>query len=51
MIEEYEIATSAVEALNSMERRLKLARNVNLTGQISQWSMTVARVLSIPELS
>jgi hypothetical protein len=45
------LVIAAVEALNSMERRLKLARNVNLTGQISQWSMTVAKVLSILELS
>ena len=43
----------------SMDRRtflitgaaLKLARNVNLTGQISQRSMTVAQVFSIQELS
>ena len=51
MVEEYEIDTSAVEELNSIERRLKLARNVNLAGQISQRSMTVAKVLSIQELS
>ena len=50
VVEEYEIDTSAVE-LNSIERRLKLVRNAKLAGQISQRSMTVAKVLSIPELS
>ena len=53
VVEEYEIDTSAVEALNSIERRaaIETGQECEPTGQISQRSMTVAKVLSIQELS
>ena len=52
MVEEYEIDTSAVEALNSMERRAAIETGQECEPDRSDLtlSMTVARVLSIPEL-
>jgi hypothetical protein len=52
---EYEIDTDVIEALNSVERRAAIEtgqeqENVNLTAQISQKSMTLAKVFTIDEL-
>jgi hypothetical protein len=55
IIEEYEIDTALVEALNSVERRAAIEtgheqENVNLTGQISAKSIALSKVMTLPEL-
>jgi hypothetical protein len=55
VIEEYEIDTALVEALNSVERRAAIEtgqeqENVNLTGQISAKSIALSKVMTLPEL-
>jgi Terminase small subunit len=54
-IEEYDIDTSAIEALNTVERRAAIEtgqeqENVNVTGQISAKSIALSKVMSLPEL-
>jgi enoyl-[acyl-carrier-protein] reductase (NADH) len=55
VVEEYEIDTGAIEALNSIEKRAAVEtgqeqENVNLTGQISAKSIALSKVMSLPEL-
>jgi hypothetical protein len=52
---EYKIDTGVIEALNAVERRAAIEtgqeqENIQLTGQISQKSMTLAKVFSLEEL-
>ena len=52
---EYEIDTGVIEALNSVEKRAAIEtgqeqENVNLTGHVSAKSITLSKVLTIPEL-
>jgi hypothetical protein len=54
VVEEYEIDTGLVEALNSVERRAAIEtgqeqENVNLTGQISAKSIALSKVMTLPE--
>jgi hypothetical protein len=54
-VEEYEIDTGVIEALNSVEKRAAIEtgqeqENVNLTGQISARSIALSKVMSIHEL-
>jgi hypothetical protein len=55
VVEEYEINTALIEALNSVEKRAAIEtgqeqENVNLTGQISAKSIALSKVMSLPEL-
>jgi hypothetical protein len=55
VVEEYEIDTGMVEAMNSVEKRAAIEtgqeqENVNLTGQISAKSIALSKVMSLPEL-
>jgi enoyl-[acyl-carrier-protein] reductase (NADH) len=55
VVEEYEINTALIEALNSVERRAAIEtgqeqENVNLTGQISAKSIALSKVMSLEEL-
>jgi phage terminase small subunit len=55
IVEEYEIDTALVEAMNSVERRAAIEtgqeqENVNLTGQISAKSIALSKVMSLEEL-
>jgi phage terminase small subunit len=55
IVEEYEIDTALVEAMNSVERRAAVEtgqerENVNLTGQISAKSIALSKVMTLPEL-
>jgi hypothetical protein len=54
-IEEYEIDTGAIEALNSVEKRAAIEpcqeqENIKLSGQISQRGAAMARAFSLEEL-
>jgi len=54
-VEEYEIDTAAVEALNSIEKRAAIEtgqeqENIQVTGQISARAMTLSKVCTIEEL-
>ena len=54
-VEEYEIDTALVESMNSVEKRAAIetgqeSENVNLTGQVSTKSITLSKVMTIPEL-
>ena len=54
-VEEYEIDVSAIEALNSVEKRAAIEtgqeqENVSITGNISAKSIALSKVLTIPEL-
>jgi phage terminase small subunit len=54
IVEEYEIDTALVEAMNSVEKRAAIEtgqeqENVNLTGQISQKSIALSKVLTYEE--
>ena len=55
VVEEYEINTPLIEALNSVEKRAaietgKEQENFNLTGQISSNAIALSKVMTIPEL-
>ena len=55
VVEEYEINTALIEALNSVEKRPAIEtgqeqENVNLTGQISRARVDAAKVFSLEEL-
>jgi hypothetical protein len=55
VVEEYEINTALIEALNSVEKRAAIEtgqeqENVNLTGQISAKSIALSKVMSLEEL-
>jgi hypothetical protein len=55
VVEEYEINTALIEALNSVEKRAAIEtgqeqENVNLTGQISAKSIALSKVMSLSEL-
>ena len=55
VVEEYEINTALIEALNSVEKRAAIEtgqeqENVNLTGQISAKSIALSKVMTIEEL-
>jgi hypothetical protein len=55
IVEEYEIDTGMVEAMNSVEKRAAVEtgqeqENVNLTGQISAKSIALSKVMSLEEL-
>jgi len=54
-VEEFEIDTAAVEALNSIEKRAAIEtgqeqENVNFTGQVSARAIALSKVMTIPEL-
>ena len=51
MVEEYEIDTSAVEALNSIERRAAIETSQECEPDRSDLTVVDDGVLSIPELS
>jgi hypothetical protein len=55
IVEEYEIDTALVDAMNSVERRAAIEtgqeqENVSLTGQISAKSIALSKVMTLPEL-
>jgi hypothetical protein len=54
VVEEYEINTALIEALNSVERRAAIEtgqeqENVSITGNISAKSIALSKVMTIPE--
>src|SRR5215470_9917193 len=54
-VEEYEINTALIEALNSVEKRAAIEtgqehENVNFTGQISAKAVALTKVMSLEEL-
>jgi len=55
VVEEYEINTPLIEALNSVEKRVAIEtgqeqENVNFTGQVSSRAVALSKVMTIPEL-
>jgi len=54
-VEEYEIDTTAVEALNSIEKRAAIEtgqeqENIQVTGQVTSKAIALSKVMTIPEL-
>jgi phage terminase small subunit len=55
VVEEYEIDTGMVEAMNAIEKRAAIetgqeSENVNLTGHISAKSIALSKIMTLPEL-